>query len=116
MKKKRKPPAKSEKSPAGNRPSWSGNLRFGLVNFAVQAFNARETAHVAFHQLHAACHRRIHYEKRCPVHGAVGLDEIVSGYEYARNKYVELDPSELDALRTERERALTIDTFIKPEQ
>jgi DNA end-binding protein Ku len=65
--------------------------------------------------LHATCHRRIHYEKVCPIHGEVPNDEIVSGYEYAKGKYVEIEPEEIDALGTTRERSLTIDTFIEPE-
>ena len=43
-------------------------LRFGLVNLPVQAFNAHlpDTEGVAFHQLHATCHSRIHYQKGLP--------------------------------------------------
>jgi DNA end-binding protein Ku len=93
-------------------------LRFGLVAFPVEAVNAhlREEGAVAFHQLHAECGRRIHYVKTCPVHGAVGNDEIVSGYEFAKGKYVEVEPEELDELRTEKERALTLDAFIEPDE
>jgi len=100
-----------------HRASWKGNLTFGLVSFPVEAINAfnREQSDIHFHQLHATCHRRIHYEKVCPVHGEVSADEIVSGYEYAKGKYVEIEPEEIDALRTERERSLTIDTFVEPE-
>ena len=36
--------------------------------------------------------------------------------EYRKGKYVEIDSEDLDALRTESERALTIDTFIEPSQ
>jgi DNA end-binding protein Ku len=43
----------------------------------------------------------------------VSQDEIVSGFEYARDKYVEIDPEELDSLRTAGERALTIEAFIE---
>jgi DNA end-binding protein Ku len=100
-----------------HRASWKGNLTFGLVSFPVQAFNAfnREQSDIHFHQLHATCHRRIQYQKVCPVHGEVSNDEIVSGYEYAKGKYVEIDDEEIDALATQRERSLTIDTFIEPE-
>lgn len=99
------------------RASWRGALRFGLVSFPVQAFNAHLPAedHVSFHQLHKTCHSRIHYEKVCPLHGEVAQDEIVSGYEYKKGKYVEVDPEELDALRTKHEKALSIDGFIAPE-
>ncbi len=109
--------AKSKGPASGPRASWKGNLSFGLVTFPVQAFNAinREGSDIHFHQLHAGCHRRIRYQKVCPVHGEVSQDEIVSGYEYKKNRYVEIDPDELDAVRTERERALTIDAFVDPD-
>ena len=96
------------------RASWRGQLRFGLVSFEVQAVNAelKENAEVHFHLLHAKDHERIHYAKICPKHGEVSNDEIVEGYEYAKGKYVEFDNEELDAFRSEREKALTIDAFI----
>lgn len=98
-----------------HRASWSGQLRFGLVSMPVQAFNAHlpEQGEIHFHQLHAACHQRVHYQKVCPIHGELDNDEIVSGYEYKKGEYVEIDPDELDALRTDTERALTVDTFIE---
>lgn len=100
------------------RASWRGQLRFGLVSFEVQAINAeiKENAEVHFHLLHAPDHERIHYAKVCPKHGEVPSDEIVEGYEYAKGKYVEFEKEELDILRTERERALTIDAFIGPKE
>jgi len=108
---------KKDKAKPKHRASWKGNLSFGLVSFPVQAFNAHSPEHgdIHFHQLHATCHRRIHYEKVCPIHGEVSNDEIVSGYEYAKGKYVEIEPEELDALRTETERSLTIDAFVEPD-
>lgn len=108
---------KPKHTPRGPRASWKGNLSFGLVTFPVQAFNAinREQSDIHFHQLHAECHRRVRYVKVCPEHGEIPQDEIVSGYEYKKNKYVEIEPDELDALRTARDRALTIDAFVEPE-
>src|SRR6187551_2979042 len=102
---------KKPKQKPKHRASWKGNITFGLVSFPVQAINARDAAgsDIHFHQLHATCHRRIHYEKVCPVHGEISKDEIVSGYEFSKGKYVEVDPEELDSLRTQSERSLTID-------
>ena len=99
------------------RASWKGLLRFGLVSFPVEAFNTRvrEEGEVNLHQLHAECRSRIRYEKTCPLHGPVPNDEIVSAYEYAKGKYVEVEPDELDAIRTDAERSLTIDSFIVPD-
>lgn len=108
---------KKAKSPPKHRASWKGNLTFGLVSVPVQAINAinREGSDFHFHQLHATCHRRIRYSKVCPVHGEVSNDEIVSGYEYKKGRYVEIEPAELDALRTDEERSLTIDAFVQPD-
>jgi len=96
------------------RASWRGQLRFGLVSFEVQAVNAeiKENAEVHFHLLHEPDHERIHFARVCPKHGEVPNDEIVEGYEYAKGKYVEFEKEELDELRTEKERALTIDVFV----
>jgi DNA end-binding protein Ku len=98
------------------RASWKGELRFGLVRFSVEAVNAhsRLGGDIHFHQLHAKCHSRIKYQKTCPIHGEVDQDEIVLGYEYGRGKYIEIDPEELDAIRTDKERSLTIEEFIAP--
>jgi DNA end-binding protein Ku len=109
--------SKSKRPAGGPRASWKGNLTFGLVTFPVQAFNAvnREQGDIHFHQLHAGCHRRIRYQKVCPVHGEIAGDEIVSGYEYKKNRYIEIDPDELEAARTKQERALSIDAFVEPD-
>lgn len=93
-------------------------MRFGLVAFQVEAVNAlqREHGKVELHQLHATCHSRIRYDKQCPLHGHVDTSEIVSGYEYARGKYLEIEPEELDKLHSESERALSIDAFVTPDE
>ena len=115
---KTKPNVNHSHKSAGPRASWRGMMRFGLVSFPVEAFNARapEESPVAMHQLHAECHSRIRHQKVCPVHGPVPNDEIVSGYEYRKGQYVEIDPEELDTLRTTGERSLAIDAFIAPEE
>jgi DNA end-binding protein Ku len=88
------------------------------VSFEVQAVNAeiKEKAEVHFHLLHEPDHQRIHYAKVCPKHGEVPNDEIVEGYEYTKGKYVEFDKEELDELRTQSERALTLDAFISADE
>ncbi len=116
MAKRQKKPT-SVTSKTKERSGWKGNFSFGLVTFPVEAFNAldRSESDIHFNQLHAKCHSRIRYQKVCPVHGPVENDEIVSGYEHRKGKYIEIEPEELTALRTERERALTIDAFVSPE-
>jgi DNA end-binding protein Ku len=66
--------------------------------------------------LHEPDNERIRYEKVCPKHGEVPSDEIVQGFEVAKGKYVEFEKEELDALRTEDDKTLTIDAFVSAEE
>jgi DNA end-binding protein Ku len=99
------------------RSSWKGYLRLSLVSVPVQAFNATVSGGGEIHlnQLHADCGSRIRYKKTCPIHGEVSNSEIVSGYEYSKGRYVVIEPDELDRLRTDADRAINIDSFIKPD-
>ncbi len=99
------------------RSSWKGYLKLSLVSVPVQAFNSTVSGggEVHFNQLHSACHSRIRYQKVCPIHGEVSKDEIVSGYEYAKGQYTILDPEELEKMRTENDRAISIEEFIEPD-
>ena len=97
------------------RYSWKGFLRLSLVSVPVQAFNVQESGQagkISLHQLHDKDHARIRYVKVCPQHGEISTDEIVSGYEVSKDEYVVIEPSELDALRTPAEKAITLDSFV----
>jgi DNA end-binding protein Ku len=110
--------ARARESKTGSRASWRGQVVIDLVVFSVEAFNAvrADEGEIHFNQLHAECNSRIRYQKVCPVHGPVERDEIVLGYEYEKNKYVVLDPNEVEKMRTSAERALRVDAFVAPEQ
>src|SRR5258707_814366 len=88
-------------NPMAMRPLWKGSIRFSLVSIPVQSYTAAEPGEgeIHFHQLHRPCHSRIKYVKTCPLHGPVGNDEIVSGFEYAKGQYVEFERDELDGSR-----------------
>ena len=96
------------------RSSWKGYLQLSLVCVPVKAYSTSATGggEIHLHQLHGDCHSRIQYKKVCPLHGEVTRDQIVSGYQYARDGYVVVDPDELDRLRTEADKAIKIDVFI----
>ena len=82
------------------RSSWKASLRLSLVCVPVKAYPAAASGNgeIRFHQLHADCGCRIQYQKRCPQHGQIASDEIVSGYEYVRDQYVVIEAAELDNL------------------
>ena len=99
------------------RTSWKGFVKLSLVSVPVRAFTAHETSEeVHLNQLHKDCHQRIRYKKVCPEHGEVKQSEIVSGYEYAKDQYVVIDPQEVAKLRKEPDRSVTIDGFITSDQ
>src|SRR3954466_9617858 len=99
------------------RPSWSGSIRLSLVSVAVKGFTAQEAeASISLNQLHEECHSRIRYKKTCPVHGEVPNDEIISGYQYGPDQYAIIDTDEINKLRSPRDRAVTIDKFVSPDQ
>lgn len=99
-------------------PTFQGFLRISLVSVPVKAYSAAApaSAKVSFNQLHEKCHSRIQYKKFCPIHGQVTQDEIVSGYEYEKGKYVVFDPGEVDQLRTEKDHNIDITQFVKTDQ
>jgi DNA end-binding protein Ku len=98
------------------RPVWSGFLRLNLVTVPVAAFTAAqpEGGQVRFHQLHELCHSRIKYQKVCPIHGEVTAGEIITGYEYAKGKYVIVERAEKEEARSRSERSIELETFVEP--
>ncbi|MCA8972088.1 MAG: Ku protein [Planctomycetes bacterium] len=96
------------------RSSWKGFLKLSLVSVPVKAYSASSTSgEIRLNQLHKDTMQRIRYQK--VVNGSsepVPSDDIVSGYEYAKGQYVVIDPQELDKLRTESDRSITIDGFV----
>ena len=99
------------------RSSWKGYLRLSLVSVPVKAFTATSSSGspVQLNQLHAECHSRIRYQKTCPIHGEVTTDEIVMGYEFAKDQYVVIDTDELEKLRTESDRSINVSAFVPNE-
>lgn len=95
------------------RSSFRGFLRLSLVSVPVKGYTATQTgAEIHLNQLHAGCHQRIRYKKVCPEHGEVPQEEIVSGYEQAKDQYVVIDPEEVQKLRKKSEKTVDIVGFV----
>jgi DNA end-binding protein Ku len=95
------------------RPTWSGSLQISLVSIAVKVFPASNTGNqVEFHQIDKKTHHRVHHQN-VDESGDVEKADMVKGYEYAKNKYVEVDPEELKALRLPTATTMQIKQFIK---
>ncbi len=97
------------------RSSWKGFIRLSLISVPVKAYSASVSdTSIRLNQLHQGCYSPVKYRKFCPIHGELTTDAIVSGYEYAKGQYVEIDPQELGKLRTKSDKAITIDGFLQP--
>src|ERR671926_364734 len=95
------------------RAIWSGAISFGLVNVPVKLYSAVSPKTVRFHQLHAADGVRIQQKRVCPADGEeVPWDEIVKGYEIAPDRYVVIEPEELEALNPKKTRTIDIEDFV----
>jgi DNA end-binding protein Ku len=95
------------------RSSWKGFLRLSLISVPLKAYSAcTSNGSIHLNQLHRACHSPVKYRKVCPVHGELTAEAIISGYEYSKGQYVEIDPEELSKLRTRSEKAITVDCFV----
>jgi DNA end-binding protein Ku len=95
------------------RAIWKGHLKLSLVSFAVRVHNATTSAgRIALNQLHKDCNRRVQQKLACPVHGVLDKNDIVKGYEYEKDRYVVVDPEDLDKIRIESTKAIEITQFV----
>lgn len=95
------------------RASWKGFLQVSQLSVPVKAFTAVvQGPEVELNQLHRDCGRRIQQQKVCPVHGVLGHDDIISGFEYSQGQYLPIEPADLEALRPEDHKAIGVDCFV----
>ncbi|HET8691288.1 MAG TPA: Ku protein, partial [Steroidobacteraceae bacterium] len=98
------------------RTSWKGFLRLSLVSVPVKAYTANNPEEeIRLNQLHQACNGRVRYKKVCETHGELRAEDIVSGYEYAKDQYVVIDDEELQKVRAKSDKSVAIDGFVSPD-
>src|SRR3954470_16934832 len=95
------------------RSMWSGAISFGLVNVPIKLYSAVSKKTVRFHQLNAETGNRIQQKRVDPETGEeVAYENIVKGYELAKDRYVVINPDELEALDPEKTRTIDIEDFV----
>jgi len=98
------------------RPTWSGSMQISLVSIAVKIFPATNPGRqLEFHQIDRKTHQRVHHQNVDEA-GEVEKANIVKGFEYAKNRYIEIDPEELQALRLPTATTMQIKQFIKADE
>jgi DNA end-binding protein Ku len=95
------------------RAIWSGAISFGLVNVPVKLYSATSPKSVRFHQLSSKTGVRIRQKRVDPsTDEEVPYEEIVKGYEVTPDRYVMIDPDELDALDPKATKTIDIEEFV----
>ena len=98
------------------RPTWSGSIQISLVSISVNIFPATNPGRqVEFHQIDRKTHKRVHHQN-VDESGEVEKADIVKGFEYAKDKYIEIDPDELKALRIPTATTMQIKQFVKADE
>jgi DNA end-binding protein Ku len=97
---------------------WKGYLRCSLVTIPIAMHHAIKTRSLRFHLLHKDCHTRIRQENICPTHNnkRLGPNDIVRGYQYARDTYVIITDEDLQKAQKESSDAIEITRFVDDHQ
>src|SRR5205807_4913863 len=95
------------------RAIWSGAISFGLVNVPIKLYSATSPKTVRFHQLSSKTGARIKQKRVDQSTGEeVAYEEIVKGYELSPDRYVRIEPEELDALDVKATKTIDIEEFV----
>lgn len=95
------------------RAIWSGAISFGLVTVPVKMYPAVRPRTVRFNQLDGADHARIKQRRVNESTGEeVPYDRLVKGYEISPDRYVVIEPGELEALQPKKTRTIEIEDFV----
>lgn len=99
------------------RAIWKGAITFGLISIPVGLYSAVAEKGLKFHLLHEDDGGRIKYKRECSKCGKeVDWDDIVRGYEYAKDHYVQFTEEELDSVDVDSIHAVDVVSFVPLEQ
>jgi len=99
------------------RSIGSLTISFGLVAIPVKLYSATQAANaISFNLLHKGCGSRLKQQYICLKHGSiVERDDMVKGYEFAKDQYVTFEPEEIKALEEAGTHSVEIAEFVPVE-
>jgi DNA end-binding protein Ku len=99
------------------RTIWNGSINFGLVNIPIGLAVAQQRKDTAFRTLHRECGTPIKQKRYCPFHERdVEADELVKGWEFAKNQFVPVEESDLESVALQRSQSVDIIRFVPIDQ
>ena len=91
----------------------SGTISFGLVSVPIKLFAGTQAKNLSFNLLHAKDKSRLKQQYICATCGeVVERDDMVRGYEYAKDQYAVLAPDEIKALEQTTDQSIEIEEFV----
>lgn len=96
------------------RAIGTANISFGLVSVPIKMFSAADsTAAIGFNLIHKDCGSRLKQKYICAKDGAeVSREDMVKGYEFAKDQYVLFTPDELKAIEAKSDNQIEIVEFV----
>src|SRR6201993_5386317 len=96
------------------RANWKGFLRLSLVTCPVALYPATsDSEKISFNQLNRQTGHRIKYLKVDADTGEeVSNEDIVKGYQFDKDQFIEVTKEELDEIALESTRTIDIDEFV----
>jgi len=100
------------------RPIGSATVSFGLVSVPVSLYSVAESStKISFNWIHKECGSRVRQKHYCPVDDRlIERDELVKGYQFAKDQYVLFTPDEIKALEAQATNTIDIAEFIPLDQ
>jgi len=96
------------------RAIWTGAISFGLVTVPVKLYAAVQSKTVKFNQLDGDDHSRIAMKRTNAQTGEeVPYERIVKGFEISPDRYVIIEPGELESLDPKKTKTIDIEGFVE---
>ena len=96
------------------RSMSTATISFGLVTVPIRLYAASESeSAVSFNLLHEKCHSRLKQQYICPKDDEiVTRDQMVKGYEFAKDQYVVFSDEEIKSMGEEASKTIEITEFV----
>lgn len=95
------------------RSIGSGTINFGLVSIPFKIYTAASSQSVSFNMLHKKCGGRMKQQYFCPIDNCiVERTDMVKGYEFAKEQYVQFAEGELKKLESPKTDSLELVEFV----
>jgi DNA end-binding protein Ku len=97
------------------RAIGTGVVSFGLVSIPIRLYSTNQSGTgISFNLLHKKCQGRLKQQYICPkdANEVVPRDELVKGYEFSKDRYVDFTEEELKAVEEAASKSIEIAEFV----